>query len=89
MVTLLAWLPLLSLVTGGEIASLAGCQLDEGSVHPCLIAGLDLGSVLNTMTVAGWLLLVTGPVMLVTTLAWAGLGLWWLGRWVSRMRLGK
>ena len=37
-----------------EIAGLAHCQLDEGNIHPCYIAGHDFGELLYGMGVMGW-----------------------------------
>jgi hypothetical protein len=84
-VTLLVWLPFLSLVAGLFLAGYTGCQVDEGSVHPCPVGGFDLGPMLYDMTVAGWLMIAALPFMLLTALAWAGLALAWV---VRRLRRG-
>jgi hypothetical protein len=57
-----ACLPLFSVAVAGEIASANNCQLDEGSVHPCIVNGRDMGQTLYTMGVMGWFMLVTIPV---------------------------
>ncbi len=56
--------PIISVVIAGTLANAHGCQLDEGSVHPCMIAGTDWGETLYTMAVAGWFMLVTLPLAL-------------------------
>lgn len=61
LVVLFAALPLLSALAAGAVASMTGCQLDEGSVHPCLISGYDAGEALYTFMVLGWLGLATIP----------------------------
>ena len=83
-VTLLAWAPVLSVAFTIAVADLLGCQVDEGSVHPCPGPfGWDLGELLYATGVMGWLMLVTAPAMLLTGLAWPVLGLrlalrrWW------------
>ena len=58
---LIALAPVISVVVAGMLANANGCALDEGSVHPCLIAGADWGEALYTMGVAGWLALATLP----------------------------
>lgn len=74
--TLLPWLisllwalytfgPLLSTLIAGAMASAHGCPLDEGSVHPCIVAGKDIGEMLYSMGVMGWLMLITLPTGLI------------------------
>jgi hypothetical protein len=70
LIVLFALAPIISLVFAGSVASFAGCQLDEGSVHPCVLMGLDFGALLYAMGVAGWLALMTVP------LAGIALGVW-------------
>ncbi len=57
----LALAPVGSVVACGLIANAYGCRVDEGSVHPCIINGLDYGQLLYTLGVLGWLMLVTLP----------------------------
>jgi hypothetical protein len=60
---ILLWMlwPLLSILVAGGIASAGNCQLDEGSVHPCVVLGRDLGETLYTLFVLGWFSLITLP----------------------------
>ena len=62
-VLLLIWTiwPIVSVSVAGSIASANGCQLDEGSVHPCVVRGADMGETLYTMGMMGWFMLVTVP----------------------------
>ena len=46
--------PLLTLLSAVLFASAFGCQLDEGSIHPCIVLGLDFGGLLYPMAVGGW-----------------------------------
>jgi hypothetical protein len=57
--------PVISVSIAGAIASANNCQLDEGSVHTCMVNGRDLGQTLYSMGVLGWFMLVTIPVGLV------------------------
>jgi hypothetical protein len=86
--TLIGFAPLISVVIAGTIASRFGCRLDEGDAHPCLVLGHDLGDILYTMGVAGWLMLGTWPLMIATVVLWivvAGAALVrWVGRQTSR-----
>jgi TRAP-type C4-dicarboxylate transport system permease small subunit len=72
-VLLLIWTtwPIISVALAGSIASANGCQLDEGSIHPCVVRGADMGETLYAMGVMGWFALVTVPT--------GGLGLLLLG----------
>lgn len=57
--------PLLSTMIAGAIANAHGCQLDEGSIHPCIVAGKDIGETLYSMGVMAWLMLITLPTGLI------------------------
>ena len=70
-IALVALLPVLSVALSGGVASLAGCRLDEGNVHPCVILGSDWGGLLYGMAVMGWFMLVTVPLGVATGLGWA------------------
>lgn len=54
----------------GAIATANGCTLDEGSVHPCLIAGSDYGETLYTFGLMGWVGLMTCPLALILLFAY-------------------
>lgn len=71
-------LPLISVVVAKGIAHVAGAQLDEGSAHPCVILGMDIGGLLYAMCMLGWLMIVTLPTGL---LAVAGFSVFLVGRW--------
>lgn len=42
-----------------KIASVRGCQLNEAQVYPCNVAGHDIGEMLYTMGMMGWLGVMT------------------------------
>lgn len=60
---ILLWMlwPVLSVLIAGSVASAYDCQLDEGSVHSCVVLGRDVGESLYTLFVLGWLGLITLP----------------------------
>jgi hypothetical protein len=60
---ILLWMlwPVLSVLAAGTIASSGDCQLDEGSVHPCVVFGRDVGETLYNLFVMGWFGLITLP----------------------------
>lgn len=62
LILFVAFLPAISVAIAGSIANANGCQLDEGSVHPCLVNGTDMGETLYTMGVMGWFMLATIPI---------------------------
>ena len=61
-IILLALSPLLLVMIAGIIAQICGAQLDEGSSHPCMVAGMDIGPLLYSMFVMGWFSLITIPL---------------------------
>ena len=69
-ILVLAALPLVLTLIGGSLASANGCQLDEGSIHPCIIAGVDRGELVYTLGMMGWLMLASLPLGVVA------LGIW-------------
>ncbi len=62
--------PVASVTIAGIVAGGAGCALDEGSVHPCLVNGVDMGETLYTLGVLGWLMLLTLPIGVIALAAW-------------------
>ena len=62
--------PVGSLMLSGWIANANGCALDEGSVHPCVIGGVDRGELLYTMFVLGWLMFLTFPAGALAGAGW-------------------
>jgi TRAP-type C4-dicarboxylate transport system permease small subunit len=61
LILLYAFAPLLSVLLCGVIASLAECNVSEAGASPCPILGFDMGGVLVTMLVCGWLMFWTLP----------------------------
>ena len=62
--------PMLSTFIAGSIANTAGCQLDEGSVHPCVIGGMDVGEQLYTMGMMFWFAFFSAPVSIALLLVY-------------------
>ena len=64
---ILLWmiLPMISVLTASAIADASGCTVNEGSSHPCIVAGTDIGDTLYTMFVMGWMFFLTVPTGLV------------------------
>ena len=78
--TLVGWAPILAILAGAALSSLLGCHVDEGSVRPCMVAGIDVGYPLYILLVSGWFILGTWPIIVVTGFLW----LWLLVRLVVR-----
>lgn len=67
---LLIWLGalVLTLVLSGPM----GCRIDEGSSHPCMIAGSDWGEAAYSLgMIAAWGLFFLAPVSFGAGLLWA------------------
>lgn len=62
------------LVLGG----VAGCRIDESSVNPCVVAGLDLSRTAYRLGVTvAWGFFLIAPAMMATGLCWAAVaGVW-------------
>ncbi len=70
LILLLGAFPLLLLLLAVLFASAFGCQLDEGSVHPCVVLGLDFGGLLYPMAVGGWFVMFTIPLAGLALIVW-------------------
>lgn len=69
-ILLVALAPVISVIITGSIADANSCALDEGSVHPCIVNGEDIGSTLYAMGVMGWFMLATIPLGAGALLVW-------------------
>jgi hypothetical protein len=86
-ILLLAFSPLITTLIAGTIANYYGCDLDEGSIHPCVINGVDIGDTLYTLGVLGWLALGTIPLgMIALAFYLAGIAVFYLVRWLVHRR---
>jgi hypothetical protein len=69
---LLLWIaPLILALGAGGVASVLGCELNEGAAHPCILFGSDIGGTLYTFGVAGWLTLIGVPFLVAALAVWA------------------
>jgi hypothetical protein len=64
-ILLIAFAPLMGVVWVGFVADANGCKVDEGSPHPCIVDGKDIGQDLYTVGVMGWLMIATIPLGLI------------------------
>lgn len=69
-ILVLAATPVVLTIIGGALASANNCQLDEGSVHPCIIGGVDRGELVYTLGMMGWLMLASLPLGVVAAGIW-------------------
>ena len=65
LILLVAFAPLLGVMWVGYVAEANGCQVDEGSPHPCIVNGKDIGQTLYSVGVMGWLMIATIPLGLL------------------------
>lgn len=84
LIMIFALAPVGSVVICSVLASQYGCHVDEGSVHPCLANGKDIGPLLYQLGVLGWLMLVTLPAGAVAFLVWLVILLVHLSSWRKR-----
>lgn len=62
--------PMLSMLVAAAVAKHNGCTLHEGFANPCVVAGVDIGTLLYNMAVMGWLMLFTLPLAALVVLVW-------------------
>jgi hypothetical protein len=70
LIALFALAPIGSVVACSIMASHYGCHVDEGSVHPCMANGKDIGPLLYQLGVLGWLMFVTLPIGALAFCIW-------------------
>lgn len=68
--SIVAFAPVVAVLICGALARLFGCQVDEGGPHQCMAFGHDIGDLLYTLGVSGWLMIFLALVMLAVTLGW-------------------
>ncbi len=62
LIVLFASAPLIGVVIASWLAEANGCMLNEGTINPCMILGMDWGGALYTLFVLGWFMLATLPL---------------------------
>lgn len=67
---LVCMLPLAGVLVTSVVANSLGCRVDEGSVHPCYLAGVSIGGALYTLGVMGWLMIAALPIAAFLVLGW-------------------
>ncbi|MFC0407713.1 hypothetical protein [Roseomonas elaeocarpi] len=79
---LLVWTPAILLVLGLILTRLTGCAVDEAGRHPCRIAGIDIGGLIQVLVMMGWLMIPLLPLMALTVLGGLAVGAMMLfGAW--------
>ena len=59
------------------VAPMFGCEVNEGSPTPCLVFGVDIGKILYTLGVMGWLGVVTLPTGGLALVAYTLFAIFW------------
>jgi hypothetical protein len=81
LILLLAFGPALATFAAGGIANAAGCELNEGQVNPCVIAGADWGEFLYSLGMMFWFTFFTVPAALaLAAFAIVGNLVWFIAR---------
>jgi len=64
---LVLWMvwPLVPVMIASIVAMSCGCKVDEGSVHPCIVLGQDIGELLYGMSMMGWFGIGTFPTGMI------------------------
>ncbi|MBJ3786608.1 hypothetical protein [Devosia sediminis] len=61
-IALFAAAPLLSVYFTYLVADANACTVNEATVHPCIVLGMDVGGLLYFTGVMGWFMLATIPL---------------------------
>ena len=78
-----AILPILSVLVASALATIGGCDVNEGSAQACMLLGMDIGGLLYTLFVSGWFAFITVPQGFV------GLVIGLLGYIISKVALAR
>ncbi|MGV3491889.1 MAG: hypothetical protein ACO1OG_11255 [Devosia sp.] len=70
LILVFALAPLASVAIVSWIAEANGCALNEATINPCVVNGVDMGGTLYTFGVLGWLMLATIPLGAMALCAW-------------------
>jgi hypothetical protein len=74
-VSLLGWLPVLSILVAAAIAAAGHCQGTEAGAGSCMLLGADFGGIVYALGVSGWFFLQTWPLALASIVLWALVGI--------------
>jgi hypothetical protein len=72
--TVVGFAPFVCLLIGLALASATGCQMSEGGMEHCVLWGHDFGRLIYTLTMMGWVMLLTSPLMLISVIGWIVIG---------------
>lgn len=61
-IAVFAFWPLASVYFTYLVADANGCTVNEATVHPCMVMGMDWGGLLYATGVMGWFMLATLPL---------------------------
>ncbi len=81
-VATVAWLPILAVLATIATVIATGCQVDEAAVHPCIVAGHDIGEALGSGLL---LVFVAAPA----GLAALGASVLWVILWRRRRSIAR
>jgi hypothetical protein len=70
LIALFGGYPIALMFLSSFVANAAGCRLDEGQAHACIIHGYDYGPRLYEMAVSVWLMMFTFPAAELAFLIW-------------------
>ncbi len=62
---LVGLLPVISILVASAISALAGCNVNEGIITPCVIGGTDYGETLAYLFTFGWMIFFTLPLVII------------------------
>lgn len=63
-------LPFAMVLLAAGISTLTGCDANEGIQQTCDVFGLDIGGLLSSLMLGGWLGLFTIPLVMTIAAAW-------------------
>ena len=69
---IVSWMvfPIACVLIAAVVSAICGCSINVGSPPPCIVFGTDIGRILYTLGVMGWLGIVTLPTGGIALLAY-------------------
>jgi len=87
LILLFTFAPMISVAYASSVAEANGCDLDEGSIHPCIVNGKDIGADLYSYAMLGWFMIATIPLGLGSLVLYVlVVATFYLVRWLIRRK---
>lgn len=66
----LCMLPMAAVILSAVLAALLGCELKDSGIKACTVLGVEFSGLLSTLFTAGWMALLTLPLLMGILVFW-------------------